>query len=158
MTEIGHTPDNLSQTIVIVAQRQNRVAVCLRDRISVTATILAADRVGVENLTVGFGMMAFEPREQGRAKIETYLLVIVYRAFDFCCAPMICALSVGRVAFGMNALIPVVIGSRRQARARQFPSRDSRVVVDRSVRELLRTSSLNFPRWDQQKLAADFRG
>jgi D-xylose transport system permease protein len=55
--------------------------------------------------------MAFEPREQSRAKVETYLFVIVYRALY----PLLRAddlrLSVGRVAFGMNALIPVVIGS-----------------------------------------------
>ena len=54
-------------------------------------------------------MMEFEPREQSRAEVETYLFVIVYRAFDLLLRTDDLSLSVRRVAFGMNALIPVVI-------------------------------------------------
>ena len=87
------------------------MAIGLRDGVSVTTTSLAADDVGLENSAVGFGMMAFKPREQRGAKVETYLFVIVYRALDGLFRADNVRLSVGRVAFGMNALIPVVIRS-----------------------------------------------
>ncbi len=86
------------------------MAIGLRDGISVTATSLTADEVGLDNSTVGLGVPALEPREQGRAKVETYLFVIVYRALDRLLRADDLSLSVRHITFGMNALIPVVIG------------------------------------------------
>src|SRR6185369_11031261 len=93
MAKVGETPENLCQTIAVIAKWQYRVTVRLCDRVAVTTACQGAVSIGDQDLLVRVAVMSLEPREQRRAEVE-----IDERVVD----------DVWRVTLGVDALVPIV--------------------------------------------------
>ena len=72
------------------------MTVGLGDRVSMTATARDAFLIRVYDLFISVEMMTIEPPEQRGAEVEADVFVVV---------------GIRRVALGVNAFVPVVIGS-----------------------------------------------
>src|SRR5262245_37511176 len=103
MTKIRDAPNNLCLTIPVITQRQDRVSVSLRDRITVTRPFTCALFISQNDELVCDGMMLFQPGQKRWSKVETNMRVVVDANFANRCS-RIC-----RVTFGVNALVPIMI-------------------------------------------------
>jgi len=54
----------------------------LGDGIAVAVIEFCADFVGADNFFKNFRMMLFQPAEKGRAEVETYTGIIIYKGYD----------------------------------------------------------------------------
>ena len=99
MLEVGDAPADLRAAVARRAQRQDGVAVGLRDGVAVAAPAQAR-RVGLEDLGVGLGVRALEPREQRGAEVEREVLVVVDDVADAVLAGLDARGAVGPVALG----------------------------------------------------------
>jgi hypothetical protein len=72
------------------------MAVSLCDCVTVTTAMRDAFFVSREDMTVGFGMLLFEPRKKCWTKVETDARVVVYG-------------SVRRIALIVDPFVPIVI-------------------------------------------------
>ena len=113
MTEIGQAPANLCAQISFIAERQDRVAICLTDCIAVTLVCFRAGPIGIDDPAVRDRMMLLNPTQQRGAKIETDVRVIIDGSRP------VTVLSdrnsaVRLITFRMNAFVPIV--ERRGAR------------------------------------------
>ncbi len=86
------------------------MAIGVRYGISMAAAFLGALPVSFENSLVSLRVMPFQPRQQCGAKVEADERVVVCRAFDRLLRAHDAREGIRSIAFGMNALIPVVIG------------------------------------------------
>src|SRR4030042_4231905 len=89
------------------------VIVGLGQRISITGEFLQALPVTLKNGLIGFGGIILHPEQDRRTEVETYTGIIVHQLGDSSCRIPDSRHSVGRVAFGGNPLVPVVVRERR---------------------------------------------
>ena len=75
--EIADTPRYLGTLVPAVRQGQNHVRVCLRDRRTMSAEMLTALFVAVQDVSIGLRGRGLHPREQCRAEVEADALVII---------------------------------------------------------------------------------
>src|SRR5712691_6982359 len=87
MTKVSDAPANLRAKIAFVAERQNRVTVSLRNRVAVATMLHCAFAIGSNDARVRVRMIALEPAQQGRPKVETDRRVVINNSlatsFDF---------------------------------------------------------------------------
>jgi hypothetical protein len=110
--EVGHAPAHLRAAVALVAEGEDGVVVALRDGVAVAAARGRALAVGGEDARVGLRVAAFEPREQRRAEVEAEVRVVVDDALDAAVGVDDAGVAVRAVALGVDALVPVVEGTR----------------------------------------------
>src|SRR2546423_5949233 len=134
VTKIGQPPANLGPQIAIIAERQNRVTVCLRDGVAVPAMPDSAFAICSDDAGIRVGMMTFNPTQQCRTEIETDQFIVVHKlliAFRFTDADE----RVRAIALEMNAFVPIMKGRRawlffNDSRPRIFARRLIEVTMD----------------------------
>ncbi len=70
---------------------------------------LAAHPVGLEHRAVGLGLVPGQPRQQSGSEVEADGCVVVHDADDAAVRVEYPGVGVGRIAFGRDALVPVVV-------------------------------------------------
>lgn len=108
--KIAQAPQNLRLFVALVAQRQDGVVVDLRQRRAVAGKTKHALLVGKQNGFVHPAQMCGHPRQQRRAVVETDALVVADDVGDAALAIQDARKTVGLVALGADAFIPIVIG------------------------------------------------
>src|SRR5215208_1718610 len=108
--EVGQPPAYLRAPVALVAEREDRVVVALRDGVAVAAVAQRTLAVGLNNPRVGLGLVAFEPVEERRAEVEAESRVVVDDALDAAVRVADAREGVRAVALGVDALVPVVEG------------------------------------------------
>src|SRR2546423_3604053 len=112
IAKVAEPPTNLRKQVALVAQRKNRVAVGLRDRVSVAIAPHAAFTIGIDDFPVSFQVLLFDPTQQRRAEVETYVCIVINDAFFICRGIDNARGGIRAVGFRMNALVPVMKGRR----------------------------------------------
>src|SRR2546423_14582567 len=110
MFEIADSPQDLGAPVALVGQRQNHVIVGLGQRRAVAAEALAAFGIRRQDGGIGLGLLLLQPGEQRRAEVKADARVIVGNQPDGAFAIQNARRGVGGVAFGGDALVPVVVG------------------------------------------------
>jgi hypothetical protein len=85
------------------------VVIDLSQGIAVTLVTVSTGQVRKYNLVIDPGMGLFQPGEQGRAKVETHVLIVVEQFFNKSLLVVQASASIGSIAFPCDALIPIVI-------------------------------------------------
>src|SRR6185295_20125035 len=93
--EIQDAPADLRSLVARVGERQNHVAVRLRDRGAVTGEPFPALAIRREDRLINRPRLPLEPGQQSRAEVEAHARVVA-------------RLGVGRITLGRDALVPVV--------------------------------------------------
>src|SRR5215469_1643967 len=106
MLEIGNSPRDLQLTIALGEQRDQRMAVGLRDRVALSAARLGRKLVAAEHRAVGRLAVSPEPSGERRSEIEVEGLIVVadvdHRAFHRV------SVGIGGVAFTQDSFVPVL--------------------------------------------------
>src|SRR5450759_1706516 len=87
ITKVSDAPANLCASIAFMAQGQDGVAISLRDRIAMTATITRAFVIGIDDTCICIRMFSFDPAQQGRSKVEVDVGVVINDSLLICCGP-----------------------------------------------------------------------
>src|SRR4030095_280158 len=114
ITEISDTPMHLLDSIALVTERQDCMIVGLSYGIAVAAAPGGALRVGGDDAAVSLRVMLLQPGEEGRAKIKTYMRVVI--AYFVCPDDNNPGPAIRLVTLGVNAFVPIV--KRLRARFR----------------------------------------
>ncbi len=109
--EVGDAPANLGASVALIRQRHDDVVVDLGDGRSMAAVTMGAGQVGVEDHAIGAGRIVVQPAQQGWAEVEADAGVVVDDADDLILLVDDARGSVGGVALGGDAVVPVVVGS-----------------------------------------------
>ena len=112
MSKISQAPEHLRPGVALVTQRQDRMAISLRNRITMSVSLACAVLVGLNNPTVSFRMMRFQPGKQRRPKVEVDVRIVIARLLDPIVLPNDVRKSIGSVAFIVDALVPIMIRIR----------------------------------------------
>jgi len=86
------------------------VVVDLRQSRSVSIVAQHALPVGIADHAIRSGRIFFQPREQGRPEVEADSRIVIQDANDLVLAIDDARGSVGRIAFGGDPFIPIVVG------------------------------------------------
>ncbi len=113
---VGNAPANLGDAIALAGQRHDDVVVDLRHRRAVAAVVPAAAPFAVENHPVGARRIFLEPAQERGAEVEADARVVVHDARDLVLDVLHARRSVGGIALGADAFVPVVIRSSRVLR------------------------------------------
>ena len=108
MPEVGETPSHLGDLVAPAAERQDRVAIGLRDRVPVSAGHPARP-IGFQDRAVDVGTLLLEPRHERGADVEGERGEVVDDVQDPVLRVHAPRGRVGRVAFRGDARVPVVI-------------------------------------------------
>jgi hypothetical protein len=108
--EIAYAPDHLVFFVARTGQGHDDMVVGLSQGRAVPVEELHALPVGVDDPPVGFRPVPLQPGEEGRAEIEAHAVVVVDDAADAPLAIENAGGGVRLVAFGGDALVPVVEG------------------------------------------------
>src|SRR6185369_7209227 len=114
ITKISQPPANLGAPITFITQSQNCMAIGLRDRVAMALALTRAFAVRINNSSVGFGIVLFQPTEEGWAKVETNMPVVVNHCRRSIYRPCEDDRSVRPITLSVNALVPIM--KRRSAR------------------------------------------
>src|SRR5438477_6496104 len=82
MPEICNAPSYLRAEIALVAQRQYRMVVGLRDGAAVPTMPFAAQLVCRDDARVSFRLSRLEPSHQGGPQVKAQIRVVVYDVLD----------------------------------------------------------------------------
>ena len=115
--EVVDAPSNLQLAIARRQQRQNRMAVRLRDRVAMPTVARGIQRVATSHRAIGGLAMRLQPSRERRADIETQRLVIIADVNDRPLHRM--GMGIGGVAFAEDSLVPVLKRRRAMLRANQ---------------------------------------
>ncbi len=107
--EIGDAPANLRRPVAGRGQRHDHVVVNLRHRRPVAAEAKLAPPVRFEDMVIRALRVLFEPGEQRRTEVEADPRVVVDDADDLVFRVHDPRCPVRRIAFGGDALVPIVI-------------------------------------------------
>ena len=113
MAEIGDSPGDLCALVPGVGQREDHMVVGLGQGRPVPPERFPAFSVGLHHGAVGPRLVLFEPGQEGRTEVEAGLDVIVHDVDDLLVLAQDARGRVGAVAFGRDALVPVVVGEGR---------------------------------------------
>ena len=108
--EVGDAPADLGAGVALGGQRHDDVVVDLGERGAVVGVEGGAGLVGVLNHAVGAGREVFKPTEQRGAEVEAHARVVVDDADDLALLVDDAGGTVGGVALGGDALVPVMVG------------------------------------------------
>ena len=111
--EIRHAPFDLGDLVAPVGQRHDHVAVGLGQGRAVAVETLHGEPVRVHDGLVEPRMVPVQPGQQRWAEIEADLGVVVDDIDDIPVAVQDARAGIGAVAFGGDALVPVMVGVGR---------------------------------------------
>ena len=115
--EVVDTPSDLQLAIARRQQRQNRMAVRLRDRVAMPTVAGGIQRVATSHRAIRGLAMRLQPSGERRADIEAERLVIIADVNDRALHRV--GMSIGGVAFAEDSLVPVLKRRRAMLRANQ---------------------------------------
>ena len=107
--EIFEAPADLGLLVAAVGERHDHVVIGLRHGRSVAGELFLALPVGVDEAAISVGRVFGRPGEQRRAEVEADFGIVVDDARDALLVVENAGGQIGRVAFGGDALIPIVI-------------------------------------------------
>src|SRR5205085_2892718 len=116
LAKVVQAPANLCAAVALVAERQDRVMIALRDGVAVPAVSARARAVGFDDARVSKRMMLFEPRDERRAEVETDIGVVVDNALDAPARINHARESVRAIALAEDAFVPIGKGARARLR------------------------------------------
>ena len=80
--KVSYAPQHLGLFIASIAERQNGVAICLRNRVAVSLMAFLAESIRLDDLLEQLGLMSRKPRAQRGSNVETYRGVIIVNRGD----------------------------------------------------------------------------
>ena len=108
--EVGDAPANLSDGVAAAGEGHDDVVVNLSHGGAVSAVALGADFVGVEDHAIGARGFVVQPAKEGGSEVIAHPGVVVHDADDLVFFVGDARRSVGCVALGCDAVVPVVVG------------------------------------------------
>src|ERR1041384_3879610 len=116
LAKVVQAPTNFCAAVALVAERQGRVMITLRDGVAVPVVSATACAVGFDDARVSGRMMLFEPRDERRAEVETNVRVVVDDALDAPTRIDHTRECVRAIALAEDAFVPVGKGARARLR------------------------------------------
>src|SRR5438105_1506088 len=83
------------------------MTISLRDRVAMSGALQSTLAIGIDDALVCVPVMLLKPTQQGWAKVETDVRVVIYRPLP-CFSFVDANESVRTIAFSMHALVPIV--------------------------------------------------
>ena len=107
--EIADTPEDLGMAVALVGEREDHVIVGLGDSRTMAGEAGLALGIGVEDGLIDGGRIVLKPGEEGRAEVKADACIVVDDLGDAIVAVEHAGKGVGRVAFGGDPFVPIMI-------------------------------------------------
>jgi hypothetical protein len=107
--EIADAPEDLGLFVALVGEREDRVIIGLGDGGTMTGEAGLALEIGIEDRLVDIRGIILKPGEEGGAEVKADAGIVIDDISDAIVTVQQAGEGIGRVAFGGDAFVPVVI-------------------------------------------------